>query len=206
MKKKIIRLILFLLLLWPSIVLAEETTVWVSVDCDDVVSNVVRVYLNEDLEHTFTFTGATNCGGSFKTSALVDGVNTFRFGTGSNSATDADNATLYYVNFSLKNPTDPEITGTTLSWAAGAGSPSGYTVFYDTTRNGRSNEVDIPTGTELDLSILGLVNGRYFFTVSPYDEGEYYGKSTSFKMATINGTSRIVKGSVRNMVLILKKR
>ncbi|MCD6149191.1 hypothetical protein J7J13_00195 [bacterium] len=204
MDKKIL-LILLLFFFQSSIVLAEETTVWVSVDCDNVVSNTVRVYLNEDLEHTFTFTGATNCNGSFKTSALVDGVNTFRFGTGSNSATDADNATLYYVNFSLKNPTDPEITGTTLSWAAGAGSPSGYTVFWDE-NSYTDSDSENATETELDLAGLNLANGSYFIIVSPRDGDGYYGKSLKFKVATLNGDIRIIKGTAVKVIILRKKR
>lgn len=203
-------LFFFLLFYWtcPVIATAEETTIFVSIDCANVVDNDVRVYLAQTLIHTFTFVdGETSCSGSFTTEDLLaEGVNTFTFGTG-DAATDA-HAVPYYVNFGLKNPVAPIITaGTTLlSWTAGAGEVAGYSVFYDTTRGGLANEVDVGIATSLDLSTLDLPNGRYFFTLSPYDTTGYYGKSTYFTVISINGAFRISSGIASKVILMKKRR
>ena len=195
-----------MLFFWTGTVIAEEATIRTSVDCSNIVDDTVRVYHEQVLIYTFTFTDTSGvCSGEFKTSALTEGVNTFTFGTG-DAATDA-HAVPYYINFGLKSPSTPIITtGTILSWTAGAGDVAGYSVFYDTVKGGTTNEIDVGATTSLDLSTLSLADGRYFFAVSPYDATGYYGKSVMFTVVMIDGTSRIVKGSATRIILLKKKR
>jgi hypothetical protein len=178
----------FLLFFWvgsDSIVVAEEANILVSFDCANIVDNDARVYLAQNLIHTFTFPyGETECSGYFTTEDMIEGINPFTFGTG-DIATDA-HTIPYYINFSLKNPTSPIIISEVLSWTAGTGAVSGYTVFYDTIIDGQSNEFSVPEGIELDLSSLGLTDGIYYFIISPYDSNGYYGKSMRFKLTISN--------------------
>ncbi|HBO16894.1 MAG: hypothetical protein UR69_C0001G0143 [Candidatus Moranbacteria bacterium GW2011_GWE2_35_2-] len=201
----------FLLFFWAATVAAEEATISITWSCDgcEGVVEGYNLYLNDSLENGgCQFSGDTTTSGSYKTDALIEGVNIFTLKGRYVGGSETDTSATHYVNFGLKNPSSPTITeGTTLlSWTAGAGDVAGYSVFYDTTRGGTTNEVDVGETTSLDLSTLELADGRYFFTVSPYDATGYYGKSVMLTVVMINGTSRIVKGSAKKLLILMKKK